>query len=784
MRDKFLIGGFKNGDLKLLIITMALSILCVSSVWLLASGIRNGLDISGNTLLGGDRALSASMPIGADRVEKAHQLGLKTSETLSFLSMLVHKDALALADIKAVDTFYPLRGVLKSSERLGAEEELLASTPEPGTVWLSADLFPLLNLKIHDIILIGVEPFKVTRVLTLDSVSGSEGLMLAPRVLMNASDVIKTGVLEPGSRQTYTLLVAGTKDKIEQFAQWLVPRLTSIETFHDPKKARPMMHHWLEQGQYYLNLMLLMNWLLASATIFQVARHFSARQFKTVAILRCFGADFKWIMKRFFWEAAFLSVVGGLIGFLMGFLVAFVSRPWFEHALQQPIEWGWMKAISLSFLTVCVLFLMFGLPPLWALRKVTPLHIIRKTVNVSLQEPSKAVAYFRKKYIRFIGRFGVGVRYGMSNCIRRPVQSGIQIMVFALVMLCAWLLFLMKTDLLNTWAHQMPLNTPNYFAINIGPEDVQKFEATLKEARIEYKHLYPIVRGRLLAVNHEQVEMGGVSSPGVRRMNRLLNLTYVLNLPQDNQIISGHWFSKENIGMPIVSVEKEFSERLSIKMNDSLTFQIGEKKIEAKVTSIRKVQWSTFDPNFFMMFPPQVIDSFPKTYMTSFYVSPDKISFLSVLVKQFPSINLLNISMELKQLFSIISTLAWVVEVFWGFMLMMALLLLGCSIIIHKEERQAHVALFRALGASSHRILTIVLSEFCLLGFISGLIAVIFASGLFAWLSRYVFDLPYSLNGSVLVAGPVVGMILVGMFGWLGLREIRFTSPAHLLSAR
>lgn len=433
IRDKFLLGGLRNGDLKLLILTMALSILCVSAVGLLIGSIKSGLENESNILLGGDKAIISLQLVGKD-----------------------------------------------------------------------------------------------------------------------------------------------------------------AETLNDPKKARLIMSHWLKQGQYYLNLMLFMNWLLASAAIFQAARHFAVKQFQTVAILRCFGASFKWIMQRFFMETVLLSLLGGVVGFLLGFLVAYFSRPALEYHLQQPIEWNWISAISLSFLTIIILFLCFALPPLWALRKVTPLHIIRKTNSMPLQEPGALMSCIRKRYIRIIGRLGVGVRYGMSNCFRSPIQSGIQIIVFTLLMLCAWLVFLIRTDLLHTWRHQIPLHAPS---------------------------------------------------------------------------------------------------------------------------------------------------------------------------------------------FSIISTLAMVIEVFWVFIAIMAFMLLWCAIQINKTERQAHVALFRALGANSAKIFTMVLSEFCLLGFISGFIAALLANGFLAWLSLYVFELPYTFNGWVLSAGPGVGMALVGILGWLGLREIRFTPPRLLLSA-
>lgn len=360
-------------------------------------------------------------------------------------------------------------------------------------------------------------------------------------------------------------------------------------------QLRPVMHHLLTQGKHYLNLIIFINWVLASTTVFQAARHFAARQVNTVAILRCFGADFSWIMKRFFLEAALLSALGGVLGFLLGILVAFLSRPYLEYWLQKPIEWNWLLPLGLSVLTAFILFLTFALPPLWALRKVTPLYIIRRAYafeKTSLGMTGK----IRRMLVHVLGGMGVGVRYGVASCMRTPTQSLVQIIVFALVMLCAWVLLLMKSNLLKIWATQEPL--------------------------------------------------------------------YGLN----------------EVGM--------------------------------------------------------------------------------------------------------VSMLTIVVECFWSFTAVMALVLLWCSITMNQNERRHHVALFRALGASSKRILSIVLSEFIFLGFISGLLAALGASALLAWLSIYVFDWPYHFNWGLLGIGPVAGMVIIALFGGLTVRTILSTSPMRLLSAQ
>jgi putative ABC transport system permease protein len=781
---KFLLRDLKSGELSILIVTLVLAIMCVSSVLFMTEGIKKGLDTSGEILLGGDRVLSSPTQIDKSFIEKAQTMGIQTSETISFLSMLVHGNELALASIKAVEESYPLKGNLAGSTTLLGEGALLSVPPAPGTIWLESDLFALLNVKLQDIITIGSADFKIEKVLTLDPMRGGEEWITAPRALINKKDVARTAVIQLGSRQTYRVLMSGNKQAMESYEQWVLSSLKPSQTWADPKKVKPLIANVLEEGQYYLSLILMLTVVLASVAISQAARRFAIRQINTVAILRCFGARFDWILMRFILEISFLALLGGFVGYCLGFLIALLGKPFVIKILHQPILWEWKIPLIVSFLIVLALLSLFALPPLWALRSITPLNIMRGTPSVWKQAPSKLMQRLRNFLISSVGSLGIGIRYGIANFVRTPLQTSIQILAFSLVMLCAWLLFLVKTDLLQTWQKQVPKNAPNYFAINIEPTDVQDFQDVLTQKSIHTTAIYPIVRGRLEKVNNDPVVMDGeANKEGTRHLYRLLNLSYTLNLPEDNRIVQGTWFSKQDIGKQKIAIEQEFAKRMNIKMHDQLTFQIGEKSIQAEVSIIRTVRWDSFNPNFFILFPPGVIDEFPKTYITSFYLPSQELPFLRTMIRQFPDINLINTTMILKQFGDIVQTLTWVIHYLWIFMMMMALMLLWCSVIINRDERQRHAALFRALGASNQSVMGIMLSEFCLLGFSSGLIAVIGANIVFAWVVTDVFNLSYQLNTTVLAAGPVLGIVLVSLAGWLGSREILSTPPARLLSA-
>ncbi len=810
MNLNFLSRDFKHTEIKLLFITMILSVFCVSSAIILTQGIQSGLSDTTGSWLGGDRILKSPNPIEPEIKEKAKALHLQTTETLTFLSMLVHHDDLALAEVKAVDEQYPLKGELRGTSQLFTADKPLLTVPEPGSVWLEASLFSLLNVKINDTILIGVAPFKITEVMTFESDRGGEGFMLAPRALINQKDIAKTAVIQPGSRLSYALLIAGPDQNLKEFDAWVLPKITPTESFLNAKEARPTLKTLLDQGENYLTLIVVINLILAGVAISAAAKRFAARQFNTVAIYRCFGASAQWIFIRYTVEIIILGLIAGVIGFLLGFFVVYWCQDLFEKLLMQKIEITLIIPAIFAILTVLVLTFGFAFPPLYALRKISPMRILRRDLSVKgksnkgllLRSLNLLLNILISSLGNLLGKFSsklnVSVRYGLANIARYPYENSIQLLAFSLVFMAACLLFLVRTDLIQTWHNKIPQFAPNYFVINVGPEEKDHFQTFLHQNAIETQELYPIIRGRLLAVNNEIVELSetvnntnnnGNSSNssnsgnnGKRQLHRLLNLTYGLNLQKDNKIIAGSWLSTQDTGKSVISIEKGFSERQNIHMGDILKFQIGEKLIEATVTSIRTVEWDSFNPNFFVIFPPKVIDVFPTSYMTSFYVAPDKVPLLRTLIKQFPAINLIDISQILKLVAVLINLLSTVIEILCGFTAIMAFILLWCTIVSNLDERTRNAVLFRAIGVGNKSLLFILLSEFLLLGFVSGLIAALGASAIYAWLAINIFTLNFIPNWLLLIFGPLFSMILVGGGGWLGIRKVFILPPIQIFS--
>lgn len=844
MSLKFLLRDIKNPELILLVLTIMLSILCVSSLLFFTQGIRYGLEDSTGSLLGGDRVLNSSTPIDPEILQKTKSLGLKSSETVVFYSMLVkareksdtnnsnrvgdshnrhnsgnnnheeNHEELALAEVKAVDDAYPLKGNLHIAKKLYGEDEAYKGIPEPGTVWLEANLFSLLDIDIGDSISIGYLPLKVARVLTFEPDRGGEGLTFAPRALINQSDLSKTKVITQGSRQQYKLLLTGSEKNLEELSTWLKPKLTASQKLLEPKDVRPVVKTLLDQAEDYLVLVIILNLLIAALAVSQAARQFAWRQYHFVAVLRCFGASFRWILGHFILEIIVYSFAATILGFFLGLLIFYLSKGMMEDLLLQNIEFFLAFPLLISLMTGLLLTIIFVLPSFLKLRTVSPLWIFRQKRGRVESGLLSVSSKWRRAISQWAVRFGVELRYGINHLIRYPLENSIQISAFTLVMVCAWLLFLLRTDLILTWQKQMPSNAPNYFAINIFPEATSKFQAFLEKNNIKSEKLYPIVRGRLLAINNESLETEGNSIPGRAQFKRLLNLTFDEQLPKDNEIVAGEWFSvldqgkleqgrldpgkldqgkidpgkmdqnNQDTSYASVSIEQGFAERLNIHLNDKLKFQIAGKDWEVKVKSIRKVVWDTFHPNFFVIFPPKVLDGLPITYITSFYLEANKRFILRELVREFPEINLIDMSLVLKNIENMIKKISVAIEYLWAITMIMAFLLLFCTLVVNLEEKKANAILLRALGVGHKKLLGIIFSEFLILGAVSGFLAIIIATIAYVYIGTSIFNLAVNIQPWMFLLGPFIGMLLISMGSYLGLRKVMNVSPAMALSLR
>lgn len=777
---KLFMRDFKANELSLLMITMFLIITCISSLTSFSQGIRTGLQETAASLLGGDLVITSKTPIENNIVELANHLKLNSSKAISFLSMLTNENSLALTEVKAVDHSYPLMGQIKTSSHLSSSlTESYYEGPISGTVWLEPRLFLLLNIKLNDIVSIGEASFKVTKVLNSLPDRGSQGLTLAPYALINILDVPKTQVIREGggSRQTYSLLLKGKQIDIQHFKELVKPLLSQNQKLKSPQDIISVINKFFEQAQNYLYLILAINIILASLALKQCAKRFNRQQYNKVALLRCFGAKFETILLDYIIEIFLAGFIAAVLGFLVGQGIVFLTKGIFEKLANFEIAQVWIYPVMVSSLLFIVL-LSFVIIPLYNLNQITALKLFS---HHRLREESSLVTFktqakIKQYLLSFIMKLGISIRYGVSNLLRSFNDNILQLLAFSIVFGGFFLIFLLRNDLIQTWKLEIPHQAPNYFAINIDKQEVENFKQFFKIHEIPAEKLYPVIMGRLLAINNNE------NVP----LYRSLNLTFEDKLPPDNTIIKGKWFTlnQTNLNTPEISIEQGFAERFNIHLNDKLKFLIFNNEITAIVSSIRKVEWDSFHPNFYVIFAPNSIENYSSNFITSFYLDKKRIHLLKDLIQQFPAVSIIDISSVLNEVLKMIDKLSLIVEYLWGFTCLLAIIFLLCIIAANLHERKQNALLFRTLGASNHRLLKIFMTEFIILGLLAGFIGLVLANIFYIWIAHTILGFTYKFSWSLIIWGPIFSIFIISLAGFMALRKVLQVAPIQILKNR
>ncbi|HRZ24711.1 MAG TPA: FtsX-like permease family protein, partial [Candidatus Contendobacter sp.] len=675
---------WQSGELRVLAVALLIAVASVAAVGFFTDRIQLAMERKASELLGADLVVSAPNPLQPMLAEEARRRDLQTAETLNFRSVVLAGETTQLTEVKAVGPGYPLRGTLQISDAPFAPPRTVTAIPEPGQVWLDERLMQTLALRVGDALDLGVRTFQVEQVLAYEPDRAGDLFSIAPRLLMNLADIPSTGLVQPGSRVEYRLLLAGEPAALDDFKAWAQSRLKTGERLQGVRDARAELRAALERAQRFLNLAALVSVILAGVGVAIAVRRFAARHWDSVAILRCVGATQTLVIRLFVLELLMLATLAGAAGLLVGYLAQYglsgVLGPLVSATELPPPSWRpILPALATGFVTL----LGFGLPPLLRLREVPPLRVLRRDLGpvdphlLALYGPAvlatvallvwqagewrlalyvcagvvgtvAALAVAAWGLVQALnllrGRVGVAWRFGLANIARRGSGSAVQVVALGLGLMALLMLTLVRTDLLTSWRSSLPADAPNHFLINIQPGEVDGVRAFLRERGSSSAELFPMVRGRLTAINGRAVGPDGYDNPRAKRLvEREFNLSWTDRLQEDNRILSGRWWNPEDRGQGVASVEVGLAKDLGIALNDTLRFQIAGQSLEAKVTSLRSVEWDSFRANFFVVFPSGVLDAYPATWITSFHLPPDRKAVLAELVRQYPSVTVLDV---------------------------------------------------------------------------------------------------------------------------------------------
>jgi putative ABC transport system permease protein len=811
---------WRAGELRILAAAVVIAVGSVTAIGFFSDRINRAMTGQSAELVGADLRLVSPQPPPPDWLKTAVADGLRQTQTLSFASVVVHGDAMQLASILAVDSAYPLRGTVRTAPALFAPDTATHGIPAAGTAWVEPRILQALGIAAGARIEIGDAKFTVTRVLTYEPGRAGGPFSFAPRVLIAQADVTRTAIVQPGSRVTYTDLFAGDEADLMRFKTWLTPRLEPNHRLLDVRDDKSNVGHALARAERYLGLTSLLAVILAGVAIAMGAQRYSERHFDMSALLRCHGATQRDILALYLPQMLVLGLVTSAAGCALGWLTQSLVIYLLRDLLPTVVPAPGIAPVVFGILTGLITLAGFALPPVLRLKQVPPLRVLRRelvplppaawvvyggaaatvfllmwryTDNIALTlsvlaggvAVVLALALLAGMLLalsrRLPQRVGVAWRFGLNNLLRRTRTSIGQILAFGLALMAMAVIVLLRTDLLSTWQTQLKPDTPNYFAFNILPQDVSGTQRFFTAHGIQASAIYPMVRGRLTAINDAPVTQAVTKEESDNdALRRELNLTWTDTVPPDNALVRGAWWSSKT-AKDGVSVEERLADKLGIKLGDELGFTIAGEPLSARVSSIRSVQWDSFHPNFYMIFPPGLLDRYPATYLTSFYLPSDRQNLLTTLVRTFPAVTVLDMDQVLSQVRTIFAQVASAIELVLLFVLAAGFAVLYAALAASLDERFHEGALLRTLGATRRQLRAAHLAEFALIGVLAGVVAAIGTELIAYLLYTQAFDLEYRFKWPVWVAAPVLGGVLIGLAGFFGTRRVVQRSPLVVL---
>lgn len=833
----FIWRDLRSGVFRWLALAIVLAVAALSSVSLFADRIERGLQRDAAQLLGADVVLLGDQPLPDAWRSHAQALGLRTSQTAVFPSMARADDRQGgqtrLVAVKAVDAAYPLRGRPtlvdasgKSAQQAQTQPAPLGG-PAPGTVWVDPGVLPALNIRVGDPLWLGDASFRVAAVLASEPDRGAGFTNFSPRVMMHWGDLPATGLIQPASRVTWRLLVAGAEhgassstadqQQLRQFTAWAQSAANAVRgaRVDTLQEGRPEMRSTIDRAGTFLRLVAILSVLMSAVVVAMVSRDFALRRLDDGALLRVLGVPQRAMLLAYVLELTVVALGSALLGLLLGtvFHQVFV---WLLADLVQvtlPAPGWWPFVLGLT--VALTLSIGFGLSPILQLAQVPALRVIRRDLGqpkvmawlawvlglaatafilvLAVGQPRLAaialggmvaavlvlaavsamllVALRRALRSPAGERWPVVWRHAAQALVSQPGLTVTQLCAMSLGLLAIFLLVLIRADLIGSWRQATPPDAPDRFVINIQPDQAEAFQQALKAAGVAAFDWYPMARGRLTAINDRTIRSDMFADDRARRLvEREFNLSHAQEMPEHNRLVAGQFVSTQRPEQEI-SLEEGLATTLGIRLGDRLTFDMAGQTHQWRVTSLRKVNWASMRVNFFAMVPAQQVSGWPVTYISAFR-HPTSSGLDQQLVKAFPNLTVVDVALSLAQVQRVLDQVIAAVEFLFVFTLLAGLCILMAGLWASREHRARTQAIMRAMGASRQHLARAQRLELMALGGLAGLVSASAAVLMGALLATQVFEFEWQAPWWAPLSGLLVGAAMVMLAGWWSLRGI------------
>lgn len=801
---KLFMREIRSGYLTSMLLSLVLAVTIVSGISLFTDRLEKVLSSETQEFLGGDLKFESNDTSIKAALESLNLKNSRSSEMAILASVIFSEEEMQLSSIKAVDNSYPLIGELELENSSGTYKT--KESPKPGNLWMDERLKNLLDLEYGDEIYLGDATFIFEATIIYEPDRGSTNFAFAPKTIMNIKDIDKTNLIQPGSRVEYNYLFTGPDEEINQIRTILEENRNQGDDIESLDEDDSSLGKTIDRSENFFLLGGLIAVLLSACTIGISSQRFARRHVSYVAILKTLGMNLFQIRGLYLLLFLYTTLLTLVLGLTFGWFLQsnFISLmdSYFPTELPAP------SLYPLYVTCVTVLICQFGFiyPHISKLLDISPMRVLKNDIsfnqNILPIFFMGLLAFLLLLYIYtnqitlsliifsgviIFSFFGIGFIYlllgksklglgaqdpislALSELRRRRLSNSFQIFAFTVAIGLSLITFSASNNLLGSWQDSIPENSPNNFAINITKEDKESMKVFLAGKDIEVDLFYPVANAQIVRMQDKD-----------NIIDRNFNITWVEDLPEQNEIVDGEWFQEEGIENGI-SISDEIAERYNLSMNDEVILQMEDGSIETYIQSIRAVNWESFSPNFFVIGHPSLFKEKSSTHITSFFIPVAKQRVAAELMREFRTVSVFSIEELIKQVRDIVNQVTKALNSILLLTCLSALFLAFSALQDGFDQRRHQAAILRTLGATGRFIKTSSLIEFSILGLVSGLLGSAIAQTGVYFIEVRVFETIPGFYPEIWFMGPIIGILIVSGLCLYLVNGLMKQSPKDLL---
>jgi putative ABC transport system permease protein len=760
-------------------------------------------------------------------------LVLERTETIEANTMArpatASSEGAMMVELKGIEPSFPLYGDFRLADGRRFDYSVVAG----GGALVAPLLLERLRLNVGDRIKIGESTFEIRGVIEREPGSGG-GFRLGPRVFIERAAVEATGLTGFGSRARRRILLKVREGALEEVLQTLrgelKGQLVAVNSYRD---AQENLSEQFARTENYLSLTGLIVLVLGGIGVSSVTRVFIEQKRQTIAVLKCIGGTGRQITAAYLAQVMALGLMGSLLGVVLARGALLLVAHYFAQSLPPNMSYELAPGAVAQGLGLGLLVsIMFSALPLLRIRHIKP--------NMLLRDEDDAGAGRRLDWPRLltgallllglallsswqagslrIGLFflaGLGAasltlyaaalllirlvrraRHARSFVLRQAVnslyrpgnQTRVIIMAVGLGAFVVMAIHSLQVNLLNELDLSRRATLPNMFLIDIQPDQKQGVEKLIEQATRTRPELIPTVRARIFAINGREVDLEERAVRQERgRLGREYVVTYRPRLEANETIVAGSFWDAQPSSEPEVSIEEGMRGLSGLDVGGQITFDILGRKMTARVTSIRRVDWRNSRTGFMVLFRPGVLESAPQMLIAPINgptAEPERSHFQRALLDQYPNISVIDVAEVVGTISRILNNVTLAVSFLGGFVLLCGVLILVGSIAMTKFQRIYEVAVLKTLGAKRRVLITILFVEYAVLGLVAGLVGALAALALSYAVTRFVFEIPWSFSPIVSLAGLALTILLVTIVGVSSSFNVLTRKPLAILRAQ